>query len=92
MIRSITIEPVLNGFVLQVGCQKVVFNDTKTLANEIRRYYDDPEGVEASYIKNAVNEMQGAQEAPPALMTGTSNGGIYTLTNASNLCGTAQLR
>lgn len=58
MIRSITIEPVLNGFALQVGCQKVVFNSVKEMASEIQRYYTNPEDTEKRYIARAVNKMQ----------------------------------
>lgn len=55
MAREINIRPVLNGFVCQIGCQTVVFDDTKHMAKEIERYYKNPEKVEQEYLENALN-------------------------------------
>lgn len=54
--RTIVIEPVLNGFVIQVGCQRVVVKNVGELSGEIARYYANPELTEKSYIQNAVNK------------------------------------
>jgi hypothetical protein len=56
MTRNINITPVLNGFVCNIGCQTVVFNDVKLMAKEIVRYYKNPDAVEREYVKNAVNK------------------------------------
>jgi len=64
MIRDLTIHPVLNGFVVQVGCQQLVFTDRTTMAREIDRYYENPETVEKAYVANAVNKTL---EAPATL-------------------------
>lgn len=55
MLLEITIRPVLNGFVVKVGCQTVVFNNLNTLCNELLKYYTDPKGTEKSYRKDAIN-------------------------------------
>ena len=65
MPREITIKPVLNGFVVDVGCQRVVFTNTKQLGVAVEEYYNHPEEVEAKYRMNAVNKMQGPTEACP---------------------------
>jgi hypothetical protein len=56
MVRSITINPVLNGWVCQVGCQTVVFTDLIKMTAEIGNYYRNPEALEKIYIENAVNK------------------------------------
>lgn len=58
MARNVTIEPVLNGFVCQVGCQRVVYPDVRSLARAVEEYYNHPEEVEARYRKEAVNRCQ----------------------------------
>jgi hypothetical protein len=55
MLREIKITPVLNGWIVTVGCQTVVFNDKPNMLNEIDAYLDDPERVEKTYQETAVN-------------------------------------
>jgi hypothetical protein len=57
MTREIHIEPVLNGYVCQIGCQWVVFESSTKMLVEIGRYLQQPDSVEAEYLKNAVNPM-----------------------------------
>lgn len=68
MTREIKIIPVLNGFIVQAGCQTVVFNSAKRLVTELEAYYADPAGVEARYLKEAINKKtsEGPQVPPPA--------------------------
>ena len=48
--REIRIEPVLNGFIVHIGCKKAVFNDYREMVKELKGYYDDPQKVEDYYI------------------------------------------
>lgn len=58
MVRAITIEPVLNGFVCRVGCQTVVVKSVDELTIHIHNYYSKPDEYEARFIKeNTVNKM-----------------------------------
>ena len=57
MTRQITIEPVLNGWLLRVGCQQVVFTDKQTMLNELSNYYDKPEETEKRFIERAANRI-----------------------------------
>jgi|GEM_PF-4083944 len=58
MIRSINIEPVLNGFVVKVGCQIVVFKSIHDMVDHICNYYANPEDYEEQFIKECtVNDM-----------------------------------
>jgi len=62
--RTITIVPALNGFVCQVGCQQVVFNDVAVMCCHITAYYKNPEAVEKSFIEQAVNPMNSSVPQP----------------------------
>jgi len=55
MLREIKIESVLNGWIVEVGCQKVVFTELTHMMIELKRYLNDPEVVEKVYLKNSVN-------------------------------------
>ena len=62
MTREIIIRPVLNGFVCDVGCQRVVFTDKQTMLGQLSEYYDKPEEVEQRYRQRAVNKMSEGPE------------------------------
>lgn len=57
MPRTLKIQPVLNGWVVHVGCQSVLFTELERMASEIRRYYLNPSEVEADYLVHAVNKV-----------------------------------
>jgi hypothetical protein len=48
--RKITIEPVLNGYMVQVGCQTLAFHDRGKLVCELDRYLESPAKVEVEYL------------------------------------------
>lgn len=56
-MRTIVINPALNGYTLQVGCQTVVFDSKKDMLRELSDYLDNPEMTERRYLKNAINKM-----------------------------------
>lgn len=53
--REIKIRPVLNGFIVQVGCQTVVFDNISAMTSAIERYYKDPGAVEKEFVARALN-------------------------------------
>lgn len=53
MIRRIQIEPALNGFVCQIGCQTVVFTSVDSLLEHLGDYLRDPEATEKYFIAKA---------------------------------------
>lgn len=55
MNRPVKISFALNGFVAEVGCQTLVFNDLDELLGNLRSYLQDPEAVETSMRKSALN-------------------------------------
>lgn len=70
-MNNILIEPVLNGWKAQCGCQQVVFTDVDKLCGELKAYLTDPQAVQKRYLHDSVNakwintppQECGAQEA-----------------------------
>jgi len=95
MTRKITIHPVLNGFVVGVGCQTVCFNTMEELCSQLMAYSKSvPDGYEKGFISGAVNKdlAEGPQAAPPP---GIANPPILHrretgLRWEGNTCGTAR--
>jgi hypothetical protein len=55
MVRGLQIVPVLNGWLVTMGCQQIVFVSLARMCGEIQRYYESPARVEREYLENAVN-------------------------------------
>lgn len=55
MFRPVQISAVLNGWIVTVGCQTVVYQDRAHLVSDLDQYLRDPEGTEARFLKTAVN-------------------------------------
>jgi len=55
MLREVKIKPVLNGWIVEVGCQTLVFIDGIFMAEELLKYLDDPDEVEKRYLEESVN-------------------------------------
>lgn len=55
-IRPIYIEPLLNGYLVRVGCSSVAFTDKEKLCRELRDYLDRPVEVEQRYMEQALNK------------------------------------
>lgn len=44
--RSIEIKPAANGYVIEIGCQKFVFENIVSMLSRIEEYYRNPGEVE----------------------------------------------
>ena len=55
--REVKIMPVLNGWMVQVGCQTLAFNNIHDLTIELTRYLLDPDAAEEHYRENAINKV-----------------------------------
>ena len=55
MIRDVTIKAVMNGFLVTVGCQKLVFTDVRSLLANLNEYYTSPEQKERMMIQSSIN-------------------------------------
>lgn len=50
-MREITIARVMNGYVVRVGCQMLVFETQGKMISELARFLDNPQQVEEEYLK-----------------------------------------
>jgi len=55
-MKEVTIKPAINGWIVRVGCLTAVAISKEAMLSEIGRYIGDPNGVEAEYAKNALNQ------------------------------------
>ncbi len=55
MFRPITIHAVLNGWVVSVGCQTVVYQDRDQLVRDVDSYLKDPDGTEKRFLASSIN-------------------------------------
>ena len=55
MIRDISITAVLNGYIVRVGCQTVVYNSPSALMQDLMSYFNSPEQFEQQYLATAIN-------------------------------------
>ena len=56
-MKDIKIHAVLNGYVVKVGCQKVVFTDLDVMLGELRAYLKAPvpEDFEKEWLEHSLN-------------------------------------
>lgn len=53
----VEIEAVTNGYIVTVGCRRVVFNTRSKMLTEIDRYLKDPKKVENEYVRKGKEFM-----------------------------------
>lgn len=63
MIRDVTITTVLNGWIVTVGCQRVVFNNKGKMLDEISDYLLNPKAMEGKYQRTAINAKLAFRDA-----------------------------
>lgn len=59
MFRTITIDAVLNGFVIKAGCQTLVFNTAEELLRELDAYIKNLQETEELFLKASRYGMKG---------------------------------
>ena len=74
MFREITINAVANGWIVQVGCQRFVYDDPQVLIKDIRDYLDNPVDKEEVMLKTCRNAKWTAQAPPTPTPAGVYNG------------------
>lgn len=55
MIREIQIRAALNGFVVNVGCQTLVFTSKSDLLSQLTEYLNNPKDTEKNFVATACN-------------------------------------
>jgi len=74
-MRSVTVNAVLNGWMVQIGCQTLVYTDPDKLTGDLRDYLRDPKAKEAAVIESAVNKrlLQDTPQPTPEVRMPTMN-------------------
>ena len=52
MLRTLNIEPVLNGFIVQCGCQRLAYTNIDELISDLGSYLREPEATEKRILKD----------------------------------------
>ena len=70
-MRNLSITPVLNGFIVNTGCQVVVFEGKDKLLKELKRYIKNPTEVEKEYLKNRLFKPNDLENTPTCAVEGS---------------------
>ena len=57
-MRDVTIKTALNGYLVRLGCQRVVFTDRAQMLRALDDYLENPREVERMYLENSCNSKQ----------------------------------
>lgn len=57
-MRDIIIKPALNGYVVRLGCQRIVFPTRDLMMRALSDYLDNPEKIEEQYKYGSLNSKQ----------------------------------
>lgn len=72
MFRPIAITAVLNGWIVTIGCQTVVYQSREMLLADLSAYMQWPEATEDRFLSQAVNRAHTMGGAVPTPMGGTT--------------------
>lgn len=70
--RTITIEPVLNGLMCHIGCQRAVFESPAKMLAELKAYYEKPDETEKKYLEESLVGNGPVAVGQPTLSIGSS--------------------
>ena len=87
MIRDIRIEPILNGFIVQAGCQRLAYTGVDELIADLGSYLREPEATEKRILKDKgfnrkhtlppLPPVPEADQTPPDQAAGNPLGNAY---------------
>lgn len=63
MPQELRITPVLNGFIVQAGCQTLVYDNPDKIITDFAEWVRNPNQIEARFGK--MMEVKGFRNAPP---------------------------
>lgn len=64
-MKTLVITSALNGFMVEIGCTKLVFDNKAKLLHELSRYIDNPPAVEEEYLDKYIVVNYGPQIQEP---------------------------
>jgi hypothetical protein len=67
LYREINIRPVINGFVVKVGCTEIVFTDANEMEAAFVEYMSDPRKAQEQWLSKANSHQIGYanEQIPP---------------------------
>jgi hypothetical protein len=68
-MRDVTISKVMNGFIVKVGCQTLVFQEQTAMIVELNNYLTNPEETEKRFVEKfgyAGGQPLGGADVNPA--------------------------
>ena len=85
--RNANIEVVLNGFIINIGCSKVVAESPESLIKLITQYLKDPTGTEKKLSENSfrfsdLNGLISASQTTAVTSNGVTSWGNLTTSPA----------
>jgi len=75
MPQELRITPVLNGFIVQAGCQTLVYNSSDHIITEFTEWVREPEKIERRY-RETMEKKGICPPPPPDTMTAQEIGRI----------------
>lgn len=63
-MRAFTIRPVLNGYIVDCGCQTLVFASNEALLDAISKYVTEPQKTERYFLENSLHSDLVPNEVP----------------------------
>ena len=79
-IRPITIKQVMNGYVVEVGCQTIVVEGAVRLIQLLDEYFQDPFEVEKRWTEKwGLGVRYDSEMAYPVTNTPSNGGGVFAL-------------
>ncbi len=86
MIREIKINAVLNGWIVNVGCQTLVYRDDEELAKDLLSYLRNHEETERQFTNNSVNSFLLKACAPQQVNAASPDGPmVYGISGGSSI-------
>lgn len=98
MIRDIKIRPVLNGFIVDVGCQTIVYDDKAKMISDLSLYYQNPKAFEEEFMRTrAINKEftmpnQSYEQRARATEAAMMAGGMFDTEGIARAWGTEAAR
>jgi hypothetical protein len=65
VLRPFEVQPVLNGYIVRIGCKTLIFASIEALVSTIDKYLREPDAVEENYLKNSINSKYQPEEVRP---------------------------
>ena len=66
-MKEVKINAALNGFIIDVGCKKMVYTDISSLLKDLREYLKDWDKKEKEIYETALNKRLLGSPAPPSM-------------------------